>query len=59
METSTLLVDVDALYQWTKLFGDCICSKVCMLYSMVTDCIRSKVCMLYYPRSDSYHKELK
>ena len=35
-EPSTLLVDVDALYQWTKHSGDCFCSKLCMLYSLVT-----------------------
>ena len=35
-EPRTLLVDVDALYQWTKLSEDCFCSKICMLYSLVT-----------------------
>ena len=35
-EPSILLVDVDALHQWTKLSGDYISSKVCMLYSLVT-----------------------
>ena len=35
-EPSTLLVDVDALYQWTKLSGDCILRKICLLYSLVT-----------------------
>ena len=28
----TLLVDVDALYLWAKLSGDCFCSTICMLY---------------------------
>ena len=35
-EPSTVLVDEDAFYQWTKLSGYCICSKVCMLYFLVT-----------------------
>ena len=35
-EPSTLLEDVDALHKWTKLSGDCICSKICMLYSLLT-----------------------
>ena len=35
-EPRTLLVDVDALYKWTKLSKDSFCSKICMLYSLVT-----------------------
>ena len=35
-EPRTLLVDVDALYKWTKLSKDCFCGKNCMLYSLVT-----------------------
>ena len=35
-EPITLLVDVDALYKWTELSEDCFCSKICMLYSLVT-----------------------
>ena len=35
-EPRTLLVDVDALYKWTKLSKDCFCGKICMLYSLVT-----------------------
>ena len=31
-----LLVDVDTLCKWTKLSGDCFCSKICKLYSLVT-----------------------
>ena len=34
-EPRTLLVDVDALYKWTKLSKDCFCGKICMLYSLV------------------------
>ena len=28
---------LDALYSWAKLFGACFCSKICVLYSLVTD----------------------
>ena len=35
-EPSTLLEDVDALYQWAKLSGDSFCIEICMHYALVT-----------------------
>ena len=35
-EPNTLMVDVEALYKWSKLSGNCFCSKICMLYCLVT-----------------------
>ena len=31
----TLSVDADILHWWAKVSGDCVCSKICMLYSLV------------------------
>ena len=45
------MVDVDALYKCAKLYGDCFCDKICMLYSLVTG--------FACPSSDSFHKELE
>ena len=36
LEPTISLVDVDALYYRTKLSGDCFCSKICLLYSLVS-----------------------
>ena len=35
-DPNTLLVDIDTVCQWAKLFSDCFSGKICLPYSLVT-----------------------